>query len=84
MMNYHGTTKSRAENIKKFGFYTQHSVNITSDYDEALEYAKYLADDEDDFPCVIKVKIKSNAKPKSEYGLDSMAYKSKDVLLINE
>jgi hypothetical protein len=78
---YHGTTKSRANNIRKIGFYPQHNVNVAEDYDEAFEYAEMIADDENDIPEVIEVYLKNGAIPKAEEGLDSMAYDSKDVIL---
>ena len=78
---YHGTTKTRAENIRNIGFYPQHNVNITDDYSEALEYAEMLAEDEDDSPEVIECHLKKGAKPKTTHGLDSMAYDSKYVYL---
>lgn len=78
---YHGTTKTRAENIRKIGFYKEHNVNITDDYSEALEYATMLADDENDTPEVMKVLLKKGSRPIADYGLDSMAYKSSQVIV---
>ena len=78
---YHGTTKKRAKNIRKIGFYPQHDVNITDDYDEALEYSEMIAEDENDEPEVVEVLLKKGAKPRAEEGLDSMAYNSNDVKL---
>ncbi|MFA5366530.1 MAG: hypothetical protein WC333_01210 [Dehalococcoidia bacterium] len=78
---FHGTTKSRADNIRKVGFYPQHNVNITDDYSEALEYAEMIAEDENDTPEIMEVYLKDGATPKAEEGLDSMAYDSKDVIL---
>lgn len=78
---YHGTTKTRAENIRQFGFYPQHNVNIIDDYEEAMEYANMLAEDEDDFPAIVKVRLKPTAKPLSDVGIDAWAYKSSDVIV---
>ena len=80
---YHGTTKTRADNIKKNGFYPQHYVNITTDQDEAEEYANICAEDDEDQPYVLKVRLKKGAKSKNDNsnGLDSMSYKPKYVVL---
>ena len=78
---YHGTTKTRCENIKRIGFYPQHDVNVTDDYTEALEYAEMIAEDENDEPCVLEVYLKKGAVPRAEEGLDSMAYDSKYIIL---
>jgi len=79
---YHGTTKTRADNIRKNGFYTQNNVNITEDYDEAMEYATYTSTDENDEPEVMTVTIRKGARPRARIGLDSMAYRSRDVISV--
>lgn len=77
---YHATTKENAENIRKNGFKTEHNVNITSDLEEAKDYAKQHEDDGEKSE-IIKVRLKTGANPIAETGIDASAYNAKDVVL---
>lgn len=77
---YHATTKENAENIRKNGFKTEHNVNITSDLEEAKDYAKQHEDDGEKSE-IIKVRLKTGVNPIAETGIDASAYNAKDIVL---
>lgn len=75
-IEYHGTSKKNMESIRRNGFKKEFNVNITTDIDEAKEYASYYGN-----PAVLKVRLKKGAKPIAERGLDANAFHADDVVL---
>lgn len=80
VVEYHGTTKSKAEAIMKEGFKDFGSgTSITQDKTEAQEYAQQVADDNGDEPAIIEVRKRKGAKARAEAGLDANTFEAKDI-----